>query len=755
MVRRILFALLLLFLVGLALVYMAGRGFFGSTDGPGELRAGPRPAAVQGAIAAAQGAGARGVGASAARQILFGDFHVHTTLSADAFLMSLPSAGGVGARPPADACDFARYCSALDFWSINDHAEGLSPRAWDVTVEAIRACNDMAGDPANPDTVAYLGWEWSQIGRTAEEHYGHKNVVIRGLEDDEIPARPIAAGGRAAGLRANPPPVLGRGLFALFGSSRTHDLMAFVDEVTRADLCPAEVDTRELPDDCFEVAETPAELFRKLNEWDLDSIVIPHGTTWGFYTPTGSTWDKQLRGALHDPERQTLLEIYSGHGDSEVYRSWRAVERGADGEARCPDPTPEYEPSCYRAGEIIRGRCLAQGVDAEECEARAVETRRLAALAGGQAHLVVRGEEVAEWLDAGQCRDCREPAFNYRPGGSAQYILALGDFEEDPEDPRRFRMGFISSSDNHTARPGTGYKEVERTQMTESVRGSQPPPRPRGLLGRFLARPPEEPLAEPLPFDPDEPIPGFQFTELERQGSFFLTGGLVAVHSEGRDRDAIWRALERKEVYGTTGPRILLWFDLINPPGSRGATLPMGGEIAMREAPVFQVRAVGSFEQDPGCPDHSLDALGAEAVEHLCRGACYNPSDERRRITRLEVVRIRPQVSPDEDVAELIDDPWQVVECDESPEGCVGTFVDADFEATGRDTVYYARVFETPAPAINAAGAACEYDDAGNCIRARLCEGDDDCLAEHEPRAWSSPIYVDFDPHLEGPPGID
>ena len=55
---------------------------------------------------------------------------------------------------------------------------------------------------------------------------------------------------------------------------------------------------------------------------------------------------------------------------------------------------------------------------------------------------------------------------------------------------------------------------------------------------------------------------------------------------------------------------------------------------------------------------------------------------------------------------------------------------------------------EAPAPAINAANLRCEYDGEGRCAKVDLCNDtdtvDDDCLAEHEPRAWSSPIFVDF-----------
>ena len=721
MLHRILLGLAAAALVAGLVLLVAGRGGFGSHRTAGRATLQPRRPAEVAAEATRQGAAAAVAGAPAEKQILFGDLHAHTTFSLDAFYMSLPLATGEGAHPPADACDFARFCSALDFWSINDHAEGLTPAQWQETIDSIRQCNAVGQDPAHPDTVAFLGWEWTQAGAVPEQHWGHKNVVLADLDPDHVPARPIASG------RYPTPPLWRRGTAALAMGGPFHDLARLQSEIADTPECRSGVPERELPRDCIEVAATPAELFAKLDDWGFDSIVIPHGTAWGAYTPQGSTWDKQLVGASHDEARQTLLEIYSGHGNSEELRDF-GVERDADGAPACPEPRPGFLPTCWRAGEIILERCRAEGAPAPDCEARAAETRRLAARAGAYPHMTVPGTRFDEWLDAGQCRDCFQPAFNYRPGGSAQYILALSSFETAR--PRHFRFGLIASSDSHFARPGTGYKELGRIGMTDSMaRGGAP------------SAPAAEAPAQPRAWDPKRELRGLDLAavQIERVSSYLYTGGLVAVHASGRDRRSIWDALQRREVYGTSGPRILLWFELLNAPG--GGSAPMGAEVALAETPRLRVRAVGSLEQLPGCPDDATSALGPERLARLCKNECYHPSDARRKIARIEVVRIRPQQRADEAVTGLVEDPWRRFECPPDPAGCTVEFEDPEFTSSGRDALYYARAIEEPKPLVNGVGIRVEDG------RVLACPGpdgaQDDCLAPAEPRAWSSPIWVD------------
>jgi hypothetical protein len=741
--KRIASVLIVGVVIVICALWLVGRGAFVplATGGSPEARA--VSSEVVAARAAAQRDAALDAGVARPKRILFGDLHVHTTFSFDAFQMSLPMAGGDGAHPVADACDFARHCSGLDFWSINDHAVTLTPRRWSETVDSIRQCNDVAGEESAPDLVSYLGWEWTQVGTAPENHWGHKNVILRHLDDERIPARPISAGtppGMPSVQEGVPSPFLMAALALSERDTGGPEFASYMTETGSIPDCPMGVPVRDLPLDCREVAPTPRDLFEKLDDWGSESLVIPHGTTWGYYTSLGSSWDKQLTPEQHDPIRQSIVEVFSGHGNSEEYRPFQEVLLGEDGERSCPGPNAGYLPSCWRAGEIVQARCLEAGESADECEERAARARQHfvdAPFNGGAAS--VPGTKVADWQDAGQCRDCFQPAFNYRPKSSVQYMMALGREGESPDDdPLRFRFGFIASSDNHSARPGTGYKEVARTEFTEQRFGNfvDTP------LGRGADREPR-PVSKQVELASIEAP--FLVFETERQASFFLNGGLAAVHASGRDRGSIWEAMKRREVYGTSGPRILLWFDLLNAPSGRPA--PMGSEVVLDRNPIFQVRAVGSFEQKPGCPADASSAMQPERLERLCQGECYNPSDQRRPITRIEVVRIRPQRRAGEAVAPLIEDPWKVLECPEGVDACQVAFSDEEFTTVGRDALYYVRAIEAPSLAVAADPLGCRPGDDRPCEEVNPCFGrpdSDECLAETEERAWSSPIFVDL-----------
>jgi hypothetical protein len=734
---RILVGVGLLVALALGALWLLGTGAFVETPRAGSPQAAAISPAVVASRADAQESAAKAVGVARPKQVLFGDLHVHTTFSFDAFQLSMPMAGGDGAHPVSDACDFARHCAALDFWSINDHAITLGPRRWAETVDSIRECNAVASDPSNPDTVAFLGWEWTQVGITPETHWGHKNVVLRDLDDDAIPTRPISAGapgGVELLENALPSPFLLGALAVAEANTGGPELAKYFTEIASFEYCPEDIPVRDLPESCVEIAPTPEKLFGKLDDWGHEALVIPHGTTWGFYTPPGSSWDKQLAPGQHDPRWQRLIEVMSGHGNSEEFRPFREVVLHDDGSRSCPEPNLGFLPSCWRAGEIIEARCLDAGEETATCNDRAEEARQLFVDAdrnGGA--WTVPGTTVADWQDAGQCRDCFQPSFNYRPRSSVQYILALARGAKENE---RFRFGMLSSSDNHSARPGTGYKEVSRKEFTEARFGN--------FVNTPLGERPERapaPRSEPLTEDFGSAV--FSIFETERGSSFFLNGGLAAVHSAGRSREEIWDAFQRREVYGTSGPRILLWFDLVNPPG--GGPSSMGSDHTMTGTPIFRARAVGSFEQKPGCPEDASQALGPDQMARVCQGECYHPSDARRPITRMEIVRIRSQQSENDDIEELIQDPWKVLPCPVSAEGCELFFADEEYGRESHDTLYYVRAIEAPSQAVAADPLGCERNAEGRCISVSPCSDrapDDDCLAETEERAWSSPIFL-------------
>ncbi|MDX1733348.1 MAG: hypothetical protein R3228_03245, partial [Halioglobus sp.] len=76
-------------------------------------------------------------------------------------------------------------------------------------------------------------------------------------------------------------------------------------------------------------------------------------------------------------------------------------------------------------------------------------------------------------------------------------------------------------------------------------------------------------------------------------------------------------------------------------------------------------------------------------------------------------------------------------------------FEDPEYAASGRPALYYARAIQQPELLIAGDPFGCEYDEQGNCVKRRYCiggnaESDNDCLGEAEPRAWTSPIFLEY-----------
>ncbi|WP_420431845.1 DUF3604 domain-containing protein [Hyphobacterium sp.] len=723
-------------------VYGVFQGWHGQPRGPGEITGAAVPSQTIEDRIARINETAQILGEPEDTEILFGDLHVHSTFSTDAFVWALPLLRGEGANPLADACDFARYCSALDFWAATDHAEALTPTRWSQIIDTVQQCAARSDADGIPDVIPFVGFEWTQVGAFPDDHYGHKNVIFRSLDPSEIAARPIAAAGvTVRALRDNAQAMLPPQIAFLDLANRQdyYDFGRFVQDVRDVPLCDETAESGALPRDCYEIAATPGELVARLESQGLDPLIIPHGSAWGFYTPPGTSWNKQLDPAQR-PEAFRLIEIFSGHGNSEEYRPWRPVIGDVDNLV-CPSPSNDFLPSCWRAGEIIRERCEDEGLSADVCDERAMIARENAAFVGLAGHLTVLGEAPEDWLDSGQCRDCFLPAFNHIPTTSVQAGLATTHFADDGEE-FRFRWGFIGSSDTHTARPGIGYKPFERHYMTDAGGAVS-----QDIAERFLPPDGEAP-AQSSPITREELIQtaGFQITELERQASFFTGGGLVAAHVGERSRNGLWSALENRQVYATSGLRQLLWFDMIDADGN--AIAGMGANVEQAGDPVFRVRAAGSLRQNPGCPDYAVRGLSPDRLEQLCRGECYNPANERYRITRIEIVRIRPQVADGEPLDGLIEDTWRTLPCDDVGEGCEVVFSDPEFAEAGRDTVYYVRAIQQPSGQVNGDPLRCTYDENGRCIEANPCFGDyrtdmsEDCAVDVEHRAWSSPIYL-------------
>ena len=371
-----------------ALLLLCWVGCEGSDQPAGEIAGARRPAQVAAAQrppSATRSARSprRARRREADKEILFGDLHVHTTYSVDAFLFGLPLFGGEGTHPPADACDFARYCSELDFFSLNDHAEGSDAVA--LAAARSRACASATrarAIPRDPDLVAYVGWEWTQSGTTPDVHFGHKNVIFPGLDDAELPARPISAladdvmkrarylwlaRGAEAALSVAAPPYadflwwirqLAAGAALRAGRRRARPAARLHGGRRRSRRA-----VREARAVAPRVARDPARAH------------LGH--------PRAARRDDSRRSS----RARATIRIGSG-----CSRSIRATARpsASTRPPRAPTtrraaasaarPRADFLPCCWQAGEIVKSRCADP--DSDACRERVEEARRLALEAG-------------------------------------------------------------------------------------------------------------------------------------------------------------------------------------------------------------------------------------------------------------------------------------------------------------------------------------------------------------------------------------
>jgi hypothetical protein len=572
------------------------------------------------------------------RNVYWGDLHVHTAYSMDAYMFDTRVT-------PAQAYRFARgeevrigpldekgratlpfrIDRPLDFAAVTDHSEALG---------GVRACTNPKNPLyARPVCQAYRG---PLVGNTVGEatiEIGKRIASLRSEDlcgKDGILCREPALSAwqdiqRAAAKFDDEAPACTFTTFVAYEHTNTPDLTKIHRNVIfRNAKVPAHpITAADEPD--------PLRLWQAL-ERDCkegipgcDVLAIPHnpnlsnGQIFTIEYPEGSTLEEQARHAALRARMEPVTEIMQIKGESECRAGlWKVM--GADEDC-----------------DFEKYRALHQAPDCQD----------------GKSWGALGGKGCESRLDF------------------ARYALIEGLREADRIGVNPYAFGQIASTDIHTGTPGATAEWQTDT------------------------------------FDARVPSPGYNL------------GGLAAVWAEENTRESLFSALRRREVYGTSGPRMTVrlfggWdypADLctsgrvVSEGYAKG--VPMGGDLLPRpvstgdtgsvpqkgaSGPQFVVSAM----RDAGTPDHPggllqriqivkgwVDAAGQrqEKVYDVAWSDGRRPGADGKL----------PPVGNTVDVAaatftNTIGDPE-----------LIATWQDPDFDAKLR-AVYYARVLEIPTP---------------------------------------------------------
>jgi hypothetical protein len=300
------------------------------------------------------------------------------------------------------------------------------------------------------------------------------------------------------------------------------------------------------------------------------------------------------------------------------------------------------------------------------------------------------------------------PGFWARPPPPRSYVrraLKDGLLLEERLGVNPFRLGMIASTDTHLGTPGLVREDAH---PGHGGAGTPPSAVPDGL--------------------PDNVEYG--------------PGGLAAIWAEENSRDSLFDALQRREVYGTSGPRLRVRFfggwryaeDLCDSDTlvERGYAhgVPMGGQLppppAAGAAPRFAVHALrdpGTAER-PGTPLQRIQIVKGWVEGGETREAVYDVAGRSDDAAGVDLATCTPY-GPGADALCSV---WR----------------DPDFDP-GQRAFYYVRVLENPVCrwsqyVCNAHGVDCARDVGLLPPSLAPC-----CAPSHRPviqeRAWTSPIW--------------
>jgi len=223
--------------------------------------------------------------------------------------------------------------------------------------------------------------------------------------------------------------------------------------------------------------------------------------------------------------------------------------------------------------------------------------------------------------------------------------------------------------------------------------------------------------------------------DLEYEGWSVAASGLTAVWAQDNSREALFDAMERKEVYATTGPRMMVRFwggwdfeeaDASNRlPGATGygKGVPMGGDLRRApegESPTFLVAAL----KDP--LSGNLDRI------QIIKGWLDNKGKTHERIYDVVVSdgrRIGADGRCKIPVGSTVDIDKATYTNTIGDALMTAHWQDPDFDPT-EHTFYYARVLEIPTPRWTTYDAAFYGIDLPKNVPATI-----------QDRAYTSPIW--------------